>query len=175
MSRPASWWCGSRGPATRTAVFSIAETALIGDRAEHGAVLSWPLSNPNCCVEGMVREISPVADPTTRTYTVKVTLKDPPPQVRFGMSIGGRWKGSPVPVVALPLSALVRKERRASRLGVRSGLGQCRAEAGHGRALRGRYRDHRRRASRVATSSLPPASICCARTRRCVLRRRPRW
>ena len=57
----------------------------------------------------MVREISPVADPTTRTYTVKVTLKDPPPQVRFGMSIGGRWKGSAVPVVALPLSALFEK------------------------------------------------------------------
>ena len=34
-----------------------------------------------------MREISPVADPATRTYTVKVTLKNPPPQLRFGMSI----------------------------------------------------------------------------------------
>ena len=108
MSRPASWWSGSRGPGDKDAVFSIAETA-IGDRAEHAAVLVWPLSNPDLLVEGMVREISPVADPTTRTYTVKVTLKDPPPQVRFGMSIGGRWKGSAVPVVALPLSALFEK------------------------------------------------------------------
>ena len=40
-----------------------------------------------------MREISPVADPATRTYTVKVTLKNPPPQLRFGMSIGGRLKG----------------------------------------------------------------------------------
>ena len=95
-------------PGDKDAVFSIAETA-IGDRAENGAVLVWPLSNPDLLVEGMVREISPVADPTTRTYTVKVTLKDPPPQVRFGMSIGGRWKGSPLPVVALPLSALFEK------------------------------------------------------------------
>ena len=55
-------------PGDKDAVFSIAETA-IGDRAEHGAVLVWPLSNPNLLVEGMVREISPVADPTTRTYT----------------------------------------------------------------------------------------------------------
>ena len=85
------------------------------------AVLVWPLSNPDLLIEGIVREISPVADPTTRTYTVKVTLKDPPPQLRFGMSIGGRWKGSSVPVVALPLSAALRKERRARRLGVRSG------------------------------------------------------
>ena len=56
-----------------------------------------------------MREISPVADSTTRTYTVKVTLKTPPPQLRFGMSIGGRLKASSDPVVALPLSALFEK------------------------------------------------------------------
>jgi RND family efflux transporter MFP subunit len=95
-------------PGDKDAVFSIAETA-IGDRAEHTAVLVWPLSSPDLLVDGIVREISPVADPTTRTYSVKVTLKDPPPQVRFGMSIGGRWKGSAVPVVALPLSAVFEK------------------------------------------------------------------
>ena len=95
-------------PGDKDAVFSIAETA-IGDRAEHSAVLVWPLSSPDLLVEGIVREISPVADPTTRTYSVKVTLKDPPPQVRFGMSIGGRWKGSAVAVVALPLSAVFEK------------------------------------------------------------------
>lgn len=95
-------------PGDKDAVFSIAETA-IGDHAEHAAVLVWPLSNPDLLVEGMVREISPVADPTTRTYTVKVTLTNPPPQVRFGMSIGGRLKGRALPVVALPLSALFDK------------------------------------------------------------------
>jgi RND family efflux transporter MFP subunit len=95
-------------PGDKDGVFSIAETAL-ADSAEHATVLVWPLSNPELLIEGVVREISPVADPATRTYTVKVTLKDPPPQVRFGMSIGGRWKGSPAPVVALPLSALFEK------------------------------------------------------------------
>ena len=56
-----------------------------------------------------MREISPVADPATRTYTVKVTLKNPPPQLRFGMSIGGRLKGQTALAVALPLSALFEK------------------------------------------------------------------
>ena len=56
-----------------------------------------------------MREISPVADPATRTYTVKVTLKNPPPQLRFGMSIGGRLKGQAALAVALPLSALFEK------------------------------------------------------------------
>jgi RND family efflux transporter MFP subunit len=53
-----------------------------------------------------VRQISPVADPATRTYTVKVTLKNPPTQLRFGMSVGGRLKGPAARAVALPLSAL---------------------------------------------------------------------
>ena len=98
-------------PADKDGVFNIAETAFT-DRhpsSEHAEVVVWPLSNPELKIEGIVREISPVADSTTRTYTVKVTLKNPPPQLRFGMSIGGRWKATSDPVVALPLSALFEK------------------------------------------------------------------
>jgi multidrug efflux pump subunit AcrA (membrane-fusion protein) len=40
---------------------------------------------------------------------VKVTLKNPPPQIRFGMSIGGRLKGPAALAVALPLSAVFEK------------------------------------------------------------------
>jgi RND family efflux transporter MFP subunit len=90
-------------------VFSIAETALLDHRNEGAEVIVWPLSNPRLTIEGMVREISPVADATTRTYAVKVTLKDPPPALRFGMSVGGRWKSSPALMVTLPLSALFEK------------------------------------------------------------------
>jgi RND family efflux transporter MFP subunit len=90
-------------------VFNIAETALLDHRNENAEVIVWPLSNPQLTIEGVVREVSPVADATTRTYTVKVTLKDPPPSLRFGMSIGGRWKGSTAPVVALPLSVVFEK------------------------------------------------------------------
>ena len=88
-------------------VFSIAETAFNQIADPHLIeVLVWPLSNPNLGVEGVVREISPVADPATRTYAVKVTLNNPPPQMRFGMSIGGRLKTDAGFAVALPLSAL---------------------------------------------------------------------
>jgi RND family efflux transporter MFP subunit len=93
----------------KDAVFNIAETALLDHRNENAEVIVWPLSNPQLTIEGVVREVSPVADATTRTYTVKVTLKDPPPSLRFGMSIGGRWKGNAVPVVALPLSVVFEK------------------------------------------------------------------
>jgi RND family efflux transporter MFP subunit len=90
-------------------VFNIAETALLDHRNEGAEVIVWPLSNPQLTIEGVVREVSPVADATTRTYAVKITLKNPPATIRFGMSIGGRWKGSPAVVVALPLSVLFEK------------------------------------------------------------------
>jgi RND family efflux transporter MFP subunit len=96
-------------PGDKDAVFNIAETGLIDGGDDDAEVVVWPLSNPELAIEGAVRETSPVADATTRTYTVKVTLKNPPPSIRFGMSIGGRWKGSVVPVVALPLSVLFEK------------------------------------------------------------------
>jgi RND family efflux transporter MFP subunit len=90
-------------------VFNIAEIALVDHRNEGAEVIVWPLSNPHLTIEGVVREVSPVADAATRTYTVKVTLKNPPPGLRFGMSVGGRWKGSPALLVTLPLSALFEK------------------------------------------------------------------
>jgi RND family efflux transporter MFP subunit len=90
-------------------VFNIAETAFTDVSDPHPEVIVWPLSNPDLTVEGVVREISPVADPATRTYTVKVTLKNPPPQLRFGMSIGVRLKGHAALAVVLPLSALFEK------------------------------------------------------------------
>jgi RND family efflux transporter MFP subunit len=93
-------------PDDKDGVFNIAETALTEIGATQIEVLVWPLSNPELPVEGIVREISPVADPATRTYTVKVTLKNAPPQLRFGMSIGGRLKGQAALAVALPLAAL---------------------------------------------------------------------
>jgi RND family efflux transporter MFP subunit len=96
-------------PDDKDGVFNIAETALTEIGTTQIEVLVWPLSNPEGLVEGVLREISPVADPATRTYTVKVTLKNPPPQLRFGMSIGGRLKGQPILAVALPLAALFEK------------------------------------------------------------------
>ena len=95
-------------PGDKDAVFNIAETAFTGQHptSEHAEVSIWPLSNPELKVGGVAREISPIADSATRTYTVKVTLRDPPQQLRFGMSIGGRWSVNSGLVVALPLSAL---------------------------------------------------------------------
>lgn len=87
-------------------VFNIAETLFAHGAEDKPAVVVWPLSNPGLQIEGEVREISPVADAATRTYTVKVTLKSPPPQLRLGMSLAGQVKNTSNHVVQLPLSAL---------------------------------------------------------------------
>lgn len=100
-------------PDQKDAVFSIAESAFREKQgSEPPEILVSLLGSPNIKAEGVVREISPVADPTTRTYQVKVTLKDPPVEMRFGSSIVGRLKTSTAPVVVLPGSALFDKDNK---------------------------------------------------------------
>jgi RND family efflux transporter MFP subunit len=89
------------------AVFNIAESAFRDRKPdERPQVIVALLSNPSITSEGVVREVSPVADATTRTYQVKVALTDPPPAMRFGSSIVGRLKEETAAVVVLPSSAL---------------------------------------------------------------------
>ena len=67
------------------AVFNVAEAAFRDRQAgEKPAVVVSLLSSPSITTDGVVREVSPVADPTTRTYQVKVTLENPPVAMRFG-------------------------------------------------------------------------------------------
>lgn len=93
-------------PEQKDAVFSISEAAFRNSPNKMPEVSISVLSNPGLKADGVVREISPVADPVTRTYTVKVGLKDPPESLRLGMSVVGRLKLETAPVVVLPLSAI---------------------------------------------------------------------
>jgi RND family efflux transporter MFP subunit len=97
-------------PTDKDAVFAISESAFRGQPSgQRPEVTVSLLSNPNISADGVVREIAPVADPATRTYQVKVTLKDPPEQMRFGASVVGRLKVATGPVVVLPAAALFDK------------------------------------------------------------------
>lgn len=67
----------------------------------------WAL--PQLTVNGYVREITPVADSTTRTYKTRIALENPPASVRYGMTASvnindGGTGGAQV--VLLPLSAI---------------------------------------------------------------------
>jgi len=87
------------------AVFNISESAFRG-RPENNQIVVNLLSNPEVETFGELREISPVADPKTRTFQVKVALGKPPPAMRFGSSVRGRLRETTAPVVVLPGSAL---------------------------------------------------------------------
>ncbi|MEN6567087.1 MAG: efflux RND transporter periplasmic adaptor subunit [Veillonellales bacterium] len=65
----------------------------------------WAL--PNVTLNGKVREIAPMADPTTRTFKVRISLLNPPPSVKLGMTATVSLAVSAAqPAFSIPLSAL---------------------------------------------------------------------
>lgn len=71
-------------------------------------IRTW--ANPQEALGGKLRELSPVADPATRTYTAKIALPKAGPEVRLGMTATVQF-GVPAPAaIRLPLSALVRQK-----------------------------------------------------------------
>lgn len=62
---------------------------------------------PGVVIEGKVREISPVADKTTRTYKVRISLVNPPPGINLGMTANVAVTGrSGQSFAYIPLSAI---------------------------------------------------------------------
>jgi RND family efflux transporter MFP subunit len=59
-------------------------------------------------VRGQVREVSPQADPVTRTFRVRVGLSDPPPAFRLGASVTGVVRGADTAGIAVPAMALTK-------------------------------------------------------------------
>lgn len=72
------------------------------------AIALW--SDPSTAFAGRIREIAGGADPVTRTYTVRVTALNPPPQVQLGMTANVAFTSSADPsLVLLPLAALTKQ------------------------------------------------------------------
>jgi RND family efflux transporter MFP subunit len=72
------------------------------------AVELWAL--PGVALAGRLRELSPSADPTTRTYQARITLEAPPQAVQLGMTATLiASKPSNGQVARLPLSSLTQK------------------------------------------------------------------
>ncbi len=57
---------------------------------------------------GRVREVSPQADPVTRTFQVKVGLATPPEALRLGATVNGTLQMEAVPMIEIPASALTK-------------------------------------------------------------------
>jgi membrane fusion protein, multidrug efflux system len=68
--------------------------------------------DPTVTALGRVREVSPQADPVTRTFEVKVGLTDPPAAMRLGSTVVGRMQLEAAPVIEIPATALTESDRR---------------------------------------------------------------
>ncbi|RJG14916.1 efflux RND transporter periplasmic adaptor subunit [Massilia cavernae] len=64
-------------------------------------------SNPDLALQGKIREVSPVADPATRTYQVRVAIPGAGPEVRLGMTARVQFASKAgTQQIRLPLTAL---------------------------------------------------------------------
>jgi RND family efflux transporter MFP subunit len=98
-------------PGEREAVFNLAEAAF-KNPPKNPPVEVKLVSNPEIKTQGTVRYISPQADPTTRTYSVRVSLPDAPPQMRLGANVIGSVTVNEGSSITIPGSALFQKDGR---------------------------------------------------------------
>jgi len=99
-------------PEEREAVFNIAEAGV--QSAPKEPVIEVALAGaPDITAVGRVREVSPQADPVTRTHTVRIELENPPDALRLGATVTGRLKQPPAPVIELPDTAIVREAEQS--------------------------------------------------------------
>lgn len=74
-------------------------------KAQQLKVTFWALSDVT--VDGRVREISPMADPVTRTYRVRISLLNPPAEMKLGMTAAVTlWNSETQPTATIPLAAI---------------------------------------------------------------------
>ena len=72
-------------------------------------------ANPQVAIPGKIREVSPVADPATRTYAVKVSIPDSAADVKLGMTALVQFSSStPMPLIRVPLTALFHEKNITS-------------------------------------------------------------
>jgi RND family efflux transporter MFP subunit len=95
----------------RDAVFDVSEQLIrTGPR---DPVVQIALTNdPSVQATGRVREVSPQADPATRTFQVKVGIIDPPPAMQLGSTVTGSIKLSAPSGLQVPPGALTEADGR---------------------------------------------------------------
>nr|WP_233410571.1 efflux RND transporter periplasmic adaptor subunit [Rugamonas sp. CCM 8940] len=80
-------------------------------------------ANPQQSVAGKIREISPVADPSTRTYTVKVAIPDSLADAKLGMTAVVQFASkTATPQIKVPLTALFYEKSASSVWVVENGV-----------------------------------------------------
>jgi RND family efflux transporter MFP subunit len=98
-------------PSELEAVFDVAENQI--ETVRNAVVMEIRIvSAPDRAFTGRVREISPSADPATRTYRVRCSISGAPASIRLGMtvSVAVRGASSMGRVVSVPATAIFQKD-----------------------------------------------------------------
>lgn len=93
----------------RDAVFDVPARVIEAASAEDEVTVALS-SDPKVSTTGRVREVSPQADPVTRTFKVRVGLASPPEAMRLGSTVTGSIQLGGVAGIAVPTSALSRSQ-----------------------------------------------------------------
>jgi RND family efflux transporter MFP subunit len=111
-------------PDQKEVVFGIPEDRVDVLRAlPEVQVRLW--ADPKKIMNGKIREISPQADPTTRTYAARVTLPTAGPEVKLGMTAYVSYaRKTAQPVIKVPLSAMYQEKNITSLWVVDKGVAQ---------------------------------------------------
>jgi len=91
----------------RDAVFDVPAQLIRSAPPEPQIIVSLA-DDPSVTAKGRVREVSPQANPVTRTFDVKVGLTDPPSAMQLGTTVNGLMQMEAFPVIDIPASALTR-------------------------------------------------------------------
>src|SRR5271166_1361491 len=95
----------------RDAVFDVPGQVLRSAPSDPLITVSLT-DDPTAKATGRVREVSPQADPVTRTFEVKVGLTDAPAAMRLGSTVVGRMQLDATPAIDLPATALTEFDHR---------------------------------------------------------------
>jgi RND family efflux transporter MFP subunit len=91
----------------RDAVFDVPERIIRAASADDPIDVALA-SDPSARAIARVREVSPQADPVTRTFQVRAGLDDPPEALRLGSTVIGSVKLAARPGIVVPPSALTK-------------------------------------------------------------------
>lgn len=91
----------------RDAIFDVSDPHALTPNSALPVQISL-LADPAVTTQGHLRDVSPQADPQTRTWRVRVTLVNPPESMALGASVQAAWRQEGQRSIALPASALTR-------------------------------------------------------------------
>lgn len=99
-------------PEEKEVAIAVPESRLAEVRTTKGFTVDlW--ADPKTALRGELRELSPAADPATRTYAARIRLPQAPESLRLGMTARVTLAGEGTSAVKVPLSAVVHLGKQA--------------------------------------------------------------